>query len=238
MSGFILEVGEVWLWATAGHYLEDVAKLNRKGLIKQCRFLDGFGDKPATKEGLPVSITVCPGWTKYRSETGIDIGFLVLRTLYSDGLRANGIVPMEFATWRYQLSIEFDGYCLCGVIEQFVHDYGAGWRIGNTFFPVVATDEPPATVKKEFPRFLWEDSAIQRLEIHPGNEWRSYLWLQEDAYRTAQILDFRFAVWLGQYRADSRRLPSDCLWAHVRGGNSPMPRTQEPIRDPAVVLMA
>lgn len=168
MSGFILEVGDKWVWGTAGHCVKLIEERQKKGEIISSRLLDGFGSHPATTQGLPISVTACCGWKAFDKDEGVDIGFLILPEFYRKGLIANGVVPFEFSNLCAQDALSFDGYCLCGIIAEWTKTTENTFKVSNGFFPVFQTDSVPESINKSFPRFYADVPRFQNMNSIVG----------------------------------------------------------------------
>lgn len=120
VSGFVLEVDDIWCFATAGHILQDERELGdsvRRGRIRvnAWSLVDYFGPQPLVRRPTPFHFDMQATCYLHSPEESIDFALIPLRRIYAQSLEANGIVPVSRRNWTGSDQMEFSSYAMLGV---------------------------------------------------------------------------------------------------------------------------
>lgn len=96
ISGFIIEIQNIWYWTTAKHCLEEIESLIKyeKMEVDGYWLLDYFGTDSSFEHGIPFSEYVKDSITVDSPNKVLDICFIKLTTNQREQLEANSIMPI------------------------------------------------------------------------------------------------------------------------------------------------
>ena len=155
VSGFIVEINERWIWATAGHFIKDIDKNLSGGKIEITggQWIDHLGTSPIDEGGYPVMYFNLSRMNRYSEELGIDIGFVLLDQLTQQAMSANGIKSLSPESCVSPSIAEFDRYWLSGLPKEWQCPDGNSITVANVALPLIPCADPPECLIKPFPRF-------------------------------------------------------------------------------------
>jgi hypothetical protein len=149
ISGFLVEVADVWFYVTAGHILRDI----RKSLAAGCTFdIWRLDDQTAGNKfngiGIPYSFNIESWLVLEDAEIGLDYAAVPLSGLYRQGLIAGGATPIGREAWSDHVT-EHDFWALVGVPSETVgYDNETIITARVVIAPVTPADEPPMAQMK------------------------------------------------------------------------------------------
>jgi hypothetical protein len=165
-SGTLLRVDDRVLWVTAGHILEAVYEALNSGkrTVGECVLADAFGEAFISEAPIPIDLTATPHHYVHDDSAGLDYGALLLHPHHVRLLEANGVRVVEEENWNRQHNVDFEGFMMIGLPEEFTSSdlspEGHG-TVSPTIFGVRSV-ENPSDRQTEHPRFIGK--------INPGNE--------------------------------------------------------------------
>jgi len=113
-TGFLLRVEPLHYWITAGHVVDEIARLD----VRSARWADGYGFGVA--DSIPVDFPSLPKFSFDRE--GIDVGIVKLPENTADLLKANpGIAFLDRRGWYGNDNANPFGYYLVGVPDEHHH---------------------------------------------------------------------------------------------------------------------
>lgn len=113
-SAFAIQVRGNWLLATAGHCLQEVEALKRKGWsISKARLIDALSIASKYLEPVPFDYDAALPTVPLDSDL-MDYGLLILGDLEAAQLQANGVVPLGEGAWPND-EVKPDLFFVCGV---------------------------------------------------------------------------------------------------------------------------
>jgi hypothetical protein len=164
ISGFVVEIRDVWLYVTAAHVIKDFRTAIAAGSTFNTWRL---GDQTAGKSkqfknsGIPFDFDMNRWLDIENEETGLDYAALVLHPMYVRQLEAGGVVPIGRRSWDDHVA-EHDYWALVGVpTETLEHDGGSNLQAKVVLIPLEPTGTPAGAgekVKNQFYARLKDDS--------------------------------------------------------------------------------
>ena len=128
-TGFLLSLGVIHLWVTAGHVINRIGELLKHPEVKIVRagLVDNYSREDA--EAIPVSLEDLP---VFSAEPHVDFGVAVLRKGYVDPITANPrFRPLTPIIWHRREEAEPEGYYIAGIPEEWVEVREIGRRGGE-----------------------------------------------------------------------------------------------------------
>lgn len=128
-TGFMLRLGSIDLWVTAGHVIDRIRELlaNSKVSIVRAGLLDGYDSDDAA--AIPVHLESLP---LFSAEPDLDFGVAFLREAYVAPIVANPrfrlLTPV---VWHNHDKAEPEGYYIVGMPEEWVDVRDVGTRPGK-----------------------------------------------------------------------------------------------------------
>ena len=128
-TGFLLRIGALDLWVTAGHVIDVIQQLlgNPKVRIVRAGLLDGYQQEGATT--IPVPLDNLP---LFSAEPALDFGVAFLRRAYVAPIIANpNFRPLTPIVWQNHESIQAEGFYIVGVPDEWVEVRDVGTQPGR-----------------------------------------------------------------------------------------------------------
>ncbi len=119
-AGTIVRIDEAYHFLTAGHILEDLIKALNAGALSLHTYVlaDTFGSDAKTDKPIPFDLPSAP--KLYLYEDGLDFGLIGLDPYYVRLLAENGVKAISRENWESQDQVQFDGYAMLGLPEEFM----------------------------------------------------------------------------------------------------------------------
>lgn len=171
-AGTIISFNDKFFFLTAGHSLQELSKAfdSSSVSIDSCVLADSFTQKPVSDKPIPFDFLGSPKFSL--NQDGLDFGLIGLRSHYVRLLAANGVKAVGPENWEHQDSIDFHGYVMLGLPDEFeshtVTGVGAGRLISAQVSPTLISLTRLATPPEGSPKFEHDRFVGQidpRLEI-------------------------------------------------------------------------
>jgi hypothetical protein len=158
-AGTLIALGGGVHFVTAGHILSELHNgLRDDGIIILSAVLaDTFG---MGRHGMPIPFDIkdAPMFFIDDDEAGLDFGMILLRPYYVRLLAANNTVAIQEENWIHQHKVNFDGYLMLGLPEEFTSNTVDAEGIGQlspTLLVVKKLNAPPAgSPVTQYPEFI------------------------------------------------------------------------------------
>lgn len=120
-SGTLIEIGGQTFLLTAGHILRDLEKARRSAEVRisSAVLADTFGQNPVCTQPIPFDLKSAKVFYIDNEDEGLDFGVIALSAYYVRLLAANKVVALSEKNWLHQHRVEFDGYAMLGLPEEF-----------------------------------------------------------------------------------------------------------------------
>lgn len=119
-SGFLVEVGAVWFYVTAGHILRDIQAALRGGAqFDVWRLDDQTAGNRFKGAAIPYAFDIDKWLVIEDKEIGLDYATVPLETMYCLQLQAGGAVPIDKVAWGDHVT-EHDQWALVGIPSETV----------------------------------------------------------------------------------------------------------------------
>ncbi len=117
LSGWLLEVHNVYFWVTAGHCLKELDRLLEFKEVEVVGggFMDSFGYGAVYPGSIPYRYEPGDGYYVTRPEYGIDFGLIALNQLQVLGFASNNLIPIGRENWLHQKDLKFEFYLMLGI---------------------------------------------------------------------------------------------------------------------------
>jgi hypothetical protein len=168
-SGTLIIIAGQVHFLTAGHVLKVVDELRNNAMVEINRAVlaDIFGGDKISDQPIPFVLTDARFFYIDNEEDGLDFGVMALDPYYVRLLAKNGVVALEEQNWIHQPKLNFDGYIMLGLPDEFasktVLETGDA-QVSPTMFPVTRLAAPPPDRKPtRYAQFVGQIDA--RIEI-------------------------------------------------------------------------
>ncbi|TPI80436.1 hypothetical protein [Mesorhizobium sp. B2-8-9] len=156
-SGTLMRVDGTVLWLTAGHIIRELEEAldSPDVTFDETVLADAFGEAFLSEKPVPIDLR--SSWRMFRDDDslGLDFGAIVIHPHHERLLLANNVRVLEEANWNRQHTVNFMGYVMLGLPEEFTSaklpENGLA-TLSPTMFPVQRLAEVPAGHGKEYPR--------------------------------------------------------------------------------------
>ena len=147
-SGTLIQIQNTVCFLTAGHVLRNVEAALKSDQVTICNTIlaDTFGLSRVSEYPIPFDLKNARLFYVDEDKAGLDFGVIVLDPYYVRLLSYNGTVALQEQNWISQSAIEFDGYMMLGLPEEFIsgHLTGSGeGTVSPTMFGVHRLESPP-----------------------------------------------------------------------------------------------
>lgn len=171
VSGAVVSIAGNWFLITAGHILAEIAEAREQGQILEQWGLDDSWSWKAreVEDGAPetVPLNFDDAWKihVYDKKKGIDYALVHIEPFLTQALKAHGIVPIDEDSWKAEWPTSFDGYVVMGLPSKLVTERSDGMKVEKDLVAlgVRVDSDPPATLKREFPR--WYGRIVEPLPL-------------------------------------------------------------------------
>lgn len=159
VPGVVICIRGFCSFLTAGHALKDLyTHLEREDIVLESAVLaDTFGSEASSKMPVPFDLQNEPRFFINNKKEGLDFGLVALRSHYVALLAKHGIKALFEENWINQHRVEFDGYTMLGLPEEFVkyEQDGSVGIVAPTMIGVKALNTlPEGTNPTNYPRFV------------------------------------------------------------------------------------
>ena len=136
--GSVASIKDEWFFVTAGHCLAELEEAIKSSRVENFRLVDYMGQQARYKSPIPFDYGGSFKQFHHDERSGVDAGFVHIRSFYRRQLEANGIVAHDEVQWNRQP-------------EKFQ----AAWMMGI----------PSSTVKRRDDETYWFSTSMIPLEI-------------------------------------------------------------------------
>jgi hypothetical protein len=163
-SGFVLRLGDLHFWVTAGHCLELLDKQIRAGDLRvvDSAFADSHGAGASNEYGVPFTYEPGCGVYVHDGTDSLDFGVVPLNNNLVRLMHSNGVVSISRENWIHQHNLEFERYMMLGIPECLKSDET---EAGVSFRPVMLRLN--RITNSQVPDVLGQDWLVFQLAASP-----------------------------------------------------------------------
>lgn len=156
--GTLVRVEEHVLWLSAGHIIRNIqqAFASHETIIESCVLADAFGNSFVSDQPIPIDFQSSTQFF-VDDDQGLDFGAVALHPNHVRLLVANGVCILEEENWAHQHQIDFTGFMLMGLPDEFSTSTLPTDRratVTPTMISVHRLDAEPACYQTPSPRFV------------------------------------------------------------------------------------
>jgi hypothetical protein len=170
-NGTLIRVKDAICFLTAGHVLAELEETLKDGRIEvlEAVLVDTLGASRVTEHPIPFDLRNARfHYIDYREE-GLDFGVIILDWYYVRLLGKNGVVVLGEENWIHQSEVQFDGYAMLGLPQEFTSPRVSDGEgvVSPTMFWIKRLDFPPDDSKPtRYPRFVGQiNSKLQLMSV-------------------------------------------------------------------------
>jgi hypothetical protein len=177
ISGFMMDIGGLWFYVTAGHVIVEIREaFESGGKFEVWRFDDQTAGNAFKGAAVPYDFYVEKWFVLHDDDVGMDYATVHLEGLVRQNLQAGGVVPITKQAWGLYSDPSFTQWVLLGVPAETVFQRQSAIEAKISLIPVKPTDSPPGAVgsahNKFFGRLLLEShgkaSTVKSIEGMSG----------------------------------------------------------------------